>query len=116
MIEGGRAACLDAARTQTVHEIAHLQAFPDVVLRIKLAARIECMRAALDDAEAIAMSAVITRSPGATRFTISSSATSNPPGTCRIRMKGERGIPSPTVGDERHRNLGVAPPRDKECP
>ena len=52
MIEGGRAACLDAARTQTVHEIAHLQAFPDVVLRIKLAARIECMRAALDDAEA----------------------------------------------------------------
>src|SRR3569833_1229744 len=44
----GRAAGVHAAATQLIHEVAHAQAFTDRVRRVKLAARIERLRALLD--------------------------------------------------------------------
>jgi hypothetical protein len=48
VIERRRTACLHAAPTQLVHEIAHLQPLANGVQRVELAARIERMPAARD--------------------------------------------------------------------
>ena len=44
-----RAACIDAARAQRLHEISHRQAGSDVVSRIEFTAWIEGMASILDD-------------------------------------------------------------------
>ena len=90
--EGGRAARIDAAAAQLVEHRAHAQPLFDGARRVPVAARVERLRrVSASTAAASGISAVITRSPGATRSAISASAASKPAGTWIARISGEGG-------------------------
>src|SRR5471030_1069445 len=88
---GRRAAGVDAAAAQFVHEGAHRQHLRDVVGGVEIAARIERIAAFFQHVGRQRDIAGDDQSPGRSRRTISWSATSAPDGTCTARTKRDGG-------------------------
>lgn len=81
LIEGIRSTGLHTAGTQRIHKIAHRQSFTDGGGRVGFTAPVKRYGFFSSTSAASGISAVITKSPALTRFTISLSATSNPAAT-----------------------------------